>query len=197
VLGVIVGALLIVGGVRAEHLAKMIAIGVGGCVVLSLLAGYRRARMFSFLHPGHDVGNTGYQLWRSLIAIGSGGLNGVGLGAGRAKWLFLPNAHTDFIFAIIGEELGLVGCLLVVSLFIAFAVIGTRTALRAPDRFGMLLAAGVTAWVVGQAAINIGAVIGLLPVSGIPLPFISFGGSALVFTMVAAGILGNVARQTR
>src|SRR5207237_3315702 len=117
VLGVIVGALLIVGGVRAEHLVKMIAIGLGGCVVLSLLAGYRRARMFSFLHPGHDIGNSGYQLYRSLIAIGSGGLNGVGLGAGRAKWFFLPNAHTAFIFAIIGEELGFIGSLLVLRLF--------------------------------------------------------------------------------
>jgi cell division protein FtsW len=96
---------------------------------------------------------------------------------------------------VIGEELGLLGCLLVVALFGAFAVLGTRTALRAPDRFGMLVAAGITAWVVGQAVINIGAVVGLLPVSGIPLPFVSFGGSALVFTMAAAGILANVARH--
>ena len=134
-------------------------------------------------NPWSDASNTGYQISQSLIALGSGGWTGVGLGAGRAKWLFLPNAHTDFIFAIIGEELGLLGCLLVVALFVAFAVLGTRTALGAPDRFGMLLAAGITAWVVGQAAINIGGVVGLLPVSGIPLPFVSFGGSALVFTM--------------
>jgi cell division protein FtsW len=165
--------------------------------VLALAEPYRRARVFAFLHPSSDASNAGYQISQSLIALGSGGWTGVGLGAGRAKWLFLPNAHTDFIFAIIGEELGLVGCLLVVGLFVAFAMLGTRTALRAPDRLGMLLAAGITAWVVGQAAINIAAVIGLLPVSGIPLPFISFGGSALVFTMVAAGILGNVARQAR
>ena len=137
----------------------------------------------------------GYQVTQSLIALGSGGLTGVGLGAGRAKWLFLPTAHTDFIFAVIGEELGLLGCALVVRLFCAFAVLGIRTALRAPDRFGTLLAAGITAWIVGQAVINIGAVVGLLPVSGIPLPFVSFGGSALVFTMVAAGVLANVARQ--
>ena len=123
--------------------------------------------------------NAGYQISQSLIALGSGGLTGVGLGAGRAKWNFLPNAHTDFIFAIIGEELGLIGCFLVIGLFIAFGVLGTRAALRAPDRFGMLLAAGVTVWVVGQAVINIGAVVGLLPVTGIPLPFVSFGGSAL------------------
>ena len=196
VLGVIVGALLIVGGVRAEHLAKMIAIGVGGCVVLSLLAGYRRARMFSFLHPGHDVGNTGYQLWRSLIAIGSGGLNGVGLGAGRAKWFFLPNAHTDFIFAIIGEELGFIGCLLVLGLCVGLGLVDLRVAQRAPDRFGMLIATGVTAWIVGQAAINIGAVIGVLPVSGVPLPFLSVGGTSLVITMFGVGVVANIARQT-
>jgi cell division protein FtsW len=153
--------------------------------------------VFTFLHPLADKSNAGYQITQSLIALGSGGWTGVGLGASRAKWMFLPNAHTDFIFAIIGEELGLVGCLIVVGLFLAFAVLGTRVAMHAPDRFGMLLAAGVTVWVVGQAVINIGAVIGLLPVSGIPLPFVSFGGSALLFTMAAAGLLANVARQAR
>jgi len=196
VLGVIVGALLIVGGVRARHLAQMIGIGIAGTGVLSLLAGYRRARMFSFLHPGHDVGNTGYQLWRSLIAIGSGGVNGVGLGAGRAKWFFLPNAHTDFIFAIIGEELGFIGCLLVLGLFVGLGLVGLRIAQRAPDRFGMLIATGVTAWIVGQAAINLGAVIGLLPVSGVPLPFLSVGGTSLVITMFGVGVVANIARQT-
>ena len=131
-----------------------------------------------------------------MIALGSGGVSGVGLGAGRAKWMFLPNAHTDFIFAVIGEELGLVGCLLVLALFAAFGLVGFRVARRAPDRFGMLLAAGVTAWIVGQAAINLGAVVGLLPVSGITLPFLSAGGSSLVITMLGAGILANVARRT-
>ena len=195
-LGVILGALLIVGGVRAKHLAQMIGIGVLGTGVLSLLSGYRRARMFSFLHPGHDVGNTGYQLYRSLIAIGSGGLNGVGLGAGRAKWFFLPNAHTDFIFAIIGEELGFIGCLLVLGLFVGLGLVGLRIARRAPDRFGMLIATGVTAWIVGQAAINLGAVVGLLPVSGVPLPFLSVGGTSLVITMFGVGVVANIARQT-
>ncbi|HMF81890.1 MAG TPA: putative lipid II flippase FtsW [Acidimicrobiia bacterium] len=197
VLGLIAFAVLAAGGVRLRHLTLVGGTAVVAGTVLALAEPYRRARVFAFLHPTSDASNAGYQISQSLIALGSGGWTGVGLGAGRAKWLFLPNAHTDFIFAIIGEELGLVGCLLVVGLFIAFGVLGTRTALRAPDRFGMLLAAGITAWVVGQAAINIGAVIGLLPVSGIPLPFISFGGSALVFTMVAAGMLGNVARQAR
>ncbi|MEZ5169854.1 MAG: putative lipid II flippase FtsW [Acidimicrobiia bacterium] len=197
VLGLIAFALLIVGGVRMKHLMTLGVAGISLAALLAVGAGYRRARVFAFLDPWSDSSNTGYQIAQSLIALGSGGWTGVGLGAGRAKWMFLPNAHTDFIFAIIGEELGLVGCLIVVALFVAFAVFGVLTAVRAPDRFGMLVAAGVTVWVVGQAIINIGAVIGLLPVSGIPLPFVSFGGSALVFTMVAAGILGNIARQGR
>jgi cell division protein FtsW len=197
VLMLIAFTVLIVGGVRLRHLAVVGSVTAVAGTLLALSEPYRRARMFAFLNPSSDASSTGYQISQSLIAVGSGGWTGVGLGAGRAKWLFLPNAHTDFIFAIIGEELGLLGCTLVVGLFVAFAVLGTRAALRAPDSFGTLLAAGVTAWVVGQAAINIGAVIGLLPVSGIPLPFVSFGGSALVFTMAAAGILGNVARQAR
>jgi cell division protein FtsW len=197
VLLLIATTVLVVGGIRLRHLAVFGSVAVMAGTLLALAEPYRRARVFAFLNPSSGSSSTSYQISQSLIAIGSGGWTGVGLGAGRAKWLFLPNAHTDFIFAIIGEELGLVGCLLVVGLFVAFAVLGTRAAARAPDRFGTLLAAGVTAWVVGQAAINIGAVIGLLPVSGIPLPFVSFGGSALVFTMVAAGILGNVARQAR
>ncbi len=197
VLALIAFGVLVVGGVRLRHLLTVGTLGITAVSVLAISASYRRARVFAFLDPWSDASNTGYQIAQSLIAVGSGGWTGVGLGASRSKWLFLPNAHTDFIFAVIGEELGLVGCALVVALFAGFAVLGIRAALRAPDRFGMLLAAGVTVWVVGQAAINIGAVLGLLPVSGIPLPFVSFGGSALVFTMVAAGILGNVARQGR
>jgi cell division protein FtsW len=197
VLALIVATGLFVGGIRPRHVAALFGGGVAVAALLAIAEPYRRARVFSFLNPIHDKSNAGYQVTQSLIALGSGGWTGVGLGAGRAKWLFLPNAHTDFIFAIIGEELGLIGCLLVVGLFAAFAVLGTRAALHAPDRFGTLLAAGVTVWIVGQAVINICAVIGLLPVSGIPLPFVSFGGSALVFSMLATGILGNVARQGR
>ncbi|HET9728788.1 MAG TPA: putative lipid II flippase FtsW, partial [Acidimicrobiia bacterium] len=180
VVALIAFALLVVAGVRAKDLARLAGFGALAATVLAFGAGYRRARMFAFLHPGRDLGNTGYQLRQSLIALGSGGLNGVGLGAGRAKWLFLPNAHTDFIFAIVGEELGFVGCLLVLGLFAGFGLVGMQVARRAPDRFGRLVAAGVTAWIVGQAAINLGAVVGVLPVAGIPLPFLSAGGSSLV-----------------
>jgi cell division protein FtsW len=197
VLGCIVLSLLFVGGIELRALGKLLGFAAVGALLLGLVESYRRARLFSFLNPWKDAGNTGYQIVQSLVGLGSGGLTGLGLGASRAKWGFLPNAYTDFIFAIIGEELGLLGTLLVISLFAAFAVLGVRIALKAPDRFGSLLAAGITAWVVGQALINIGAVIGVLPVTGVPLPFISFGGSSLVITMAAAGMLLNVARQTR
>ena len=197
VLGAIVLALLFVSGIELRTLGGLLGLAAGGALLLGLAEGYRRARLLSFLHPWKDAGNTGYQIVQSLVGLASGHWTGLGLGASRAKWGFLPNAYTDFIFAIIGEELGLLGTLLVIGLFVAFAILGVRTALKAPDRFGALLAAGVTAWVVGQALINIGAVIGVLPVTGVPLPFVSFGGSSLVITMGATGILMNIARQTR
>jgi len=141
------------------------------------------------------VKNTGYQLAQSLIALGSGGWTGVGLGASRQKWAYVPNAHTDFIFSILGEELGLVGEFVVLALFGLLIYAGIRIAVRAPDTFGRLLAAGITGWFGLQAIVNLGAVTGLLPITGVPLPFVSFGGTALVSTMVAAGVLVNVARQ--
>ena len=129
--------------------------------------------------------------------MASGGVDGLGLGAGRAKWGFLPYAHTDFIFAVIGEELGMIGSLFVVILFAAISAAGLGVALRAPDRFGMLLAVGVTAWMLLQAALNIGAVLAIFPVVGITLPLLSFGGTSLVATLAAMGVLLNVARQIR
>jgi cell division protein FtsW len=196
-LAVIVGAVLLVGGIRLAHLSVIAGSGLAATLVLTLSSSYRRDRLLTFLHPAADAANTGYQAVQSAIAVGSGGIDGVGLGAGRAKWLFLPNAHTDFIFAVIGEELGLIGTFIVLGLFVAFIVLGTRAALRAPDRFGMLLATGITVWVGMQALLNVGGVVGLLPASSVPLPFVSFGGSALVVTMIAAGVLANVAKQTR
>ena len=185
-----------VGGLPLGRMAALLggtaAVGLG----VGMVEGYRRARLFSFLDPWADAGNTGYQVAQSLVALGSGRLTGVGLGASRAKWGFLPNAHTDFIFAIIGEELGLFGTLLVVGLFVWLAVLGVKVALNAPDRFGSLLAAGVTGWIGAQAVVNMGAVTGRLPVTGVPLPFVSFGGSSLLVTMAAMGILVNVARAS-
>jgi cell division protein FtsW len=191
----VVLVLLFVGGVPLFSMASVGAVTGAAALVLAKVEGYRWDRVSSFRDPFGNFSNTGYQVAQSLVALGTGHVGGVGLGASRAKWGFLPNAHTDFIFAIVGEELGLVGTCLVVGLFVAFAALGVRVALRAPDRFGTLLAGGVTAWVCGQAAVNMGAVTGLLPVTGVPLPFVSFGGSSLVVTMAATGILLNIARQ--
>ncbi|HVM65964.1 MAG TPA: putative lipid II flippase FtsW [Acidimicrobiales bacterium] len=162
--------------------------------LLGVLAPYRLHRLLSFLHPERDKTNTGYQAVQARVAMAGGRLFGVGLGAGREKTGYLPNAHTDFIFAVIGEEVGLVGCLVVVALFVAFVVLGVRAAARAPDRFGALVATGITAWIVLQALVNIGAVVGLLPVTGVPLPFVSFGGSSTVIAMAAVGVLANVTK---
>ena len=197
VLGALVLALLYVGGVPLMKLGATAALGGGVALFLALRKEYRRDRLLAFLDPGADPESIGYQISQSLTGVASGRLTGVGLGASRSKWGFLPNAHTDFIFAIIGEETGLIGALVVVTLFVAFAVLGVRAALHAPDRFGTLVAAGITAWVVSQALVNIGGVVGLLPITGLTLPFVSFGGTSLVVTMAATGILLNIARAGR
>ena len=159
---------------------------LGVLVVLAVVAGmaepYRRDRILSFLNPGATKSGAGYQVWQSLIGLGSGHLFGLGLGGGRQKWGLLPNAHTDFIFSVVGEELGLVGRGRAPGDLLRPGVFGMRAASRAPDRFGSLMAVAVTVWITSQAVINIGAVVGVLPVTGIPLPFVSFGGSSLVIT---------------
>jgi cell division protein FtsW len=197
VLGAIVLAVLYVAGTPILPLGALGAAGGLIATGLALAAPYRRERVLAFLDPWKDYQDTGYQNIQSLVGIASGGITGTGLGQSRAKWGFLPYAHTDFIFAIIGEELGLIGALIVVALFVALCILGARAAVLAPDRFGMLVAAGVTVWFGVQAFVNIGAVIGILPITGVPLPFVSYGGSSLVFSMVAAGLLLNVARQAQ
>jgi cell division protein FtsW len=149
------------------------------------------------MNPWDDPQGSGFQIIQSFLALGSGGVIGRGLGESKQKLFYLPEPYTDFIFAIIGEELGLVGALLVVALFVALGYLGVRAAVRARDEFGRLIAIGITTWFCVQAFVNIGAVIGVLPITGVPLPFISFGGSSLLATMGAAGILLNVARQGR
>ncbi len=188
--------LLYLGEVPGRQLGFFGSAVVVAAVVFALSAPYRRQRMTSFLHPFAQRNNAGYQVVQSLSALGSGHLWGVGLGAGRAKWGFLPNAYTDFIFTVIGEELGVIGTLVIVGLFALLAVVGIRIARRSPDRFGMLLVGGVTCWVVGQAVVNMGTVVGLMPVTGVPLPFISYGGSSLVVMMIAMGMVFNVAGQS-
>ena len=197
VLGAIVLSLLWVAGTPMVPLTGLAAAGAATATGLAMWEPYRRARVLAFLDPWSDYQNAGYQNIQSLVGIASGGITGTGLGESRAKWGFLPYAHTDFIFAIIGEELGLIGALVVVVLFVALCVLGCRAALLAPDRFGMLLAAGVTVWFGVQAFVNVGAVIGILPITGVPLPFVSYGGSSLLFSMIAAGLLLNVARQAQ
>ena len=184
-----------VAGVPLAPIVRWAALGIGIATVLALAAPYRRARVLSFLDPMADPRGESYQNVQSLVGLASGGFAGSGLGGSRAKFGFLPYAHSDFIFAIIGEELGLVGALVVVALFMLFGILGIRVALHAPDRFGMLLAVGVTAWFLFQAFVNIGAVVGVLPVTGVPLPFVSYGGSSLIFSMGAGGLLLAVARQ--
>jgi cell division protein FtsW len=195
ILACIVLAILYVAGSPLGPMAGVLGLGGAMTLLMAVAAPYRWRRMMTFLHPFSDASNSGYQAAQALVALGSGHLAGVGIGASRASWGYLPNQHTDFIFAVVGEETGLIGSLLVVGLFVAFAVVGIRAACRAPDGFGALLGAGITAWIVGQAVINIGAVVGLLPVTGVPLPFVSFGGSSLIITMGAVGMLCNVARQ--
>jgi cell division protein FtsW len=163
--------------------------------LLALAADYRLDRIRGFLDPWADAGDTGYQLIQSYYALGTGGLLGVGLGASRARWFYLPNAHTDFIFSIIGEETGLIGGLMVMLLFVLLAAAGGAVAARAPDGFGRMLAAGITTWLSFQALVNIGGVLGVLPITGITLPFVSFGGTAVAVSMGAVGVLVNIAHH--
>jgi cell division protein FtsW len=155
---------------------------------------FRWRRMATFIDPWADQQGSGYQVVQSLIAVGSGGPHGLGFAQGRQKLLFLPFAHSDFIFAVIGEELGLVGALVVVFVFAVFLWRGMRAALRAPDRFGMLLGIGIVVGIVAQALLNMSVVLALVPTKGIPLPFISYGGSSLVPTLAGVGILLNISQ---
>lgn len=188
--------LLFIAGAPLRYLGVMAALGGSIAAFGALAEPYRRARVLAFLNPWADPLNTGYQTIQSLIAMGSGGFFGVGIGASRQKWLYVPNAHTDFIYAILGEEIGLLGTLTVLGMFAFLAYLGIRIARNAPDRFGMYIAAGVTIWISVQALVNIGAVTATLPITGVPLPLVSFGGSSLVVTLVGMGILTNVARQS-
>ncbi|MHB1444493.1 MAG: putative lipid II flippase FtsW [Acidimicrobiales bacterium] len=197
VLTAIAFGVLWAAGLRLKTLAKMTTVGIGLAFLGGMAEPYRKARLLSFLHPWADRATSGYQVVQSMVGLASGGLVGVGLGASKAKWGFLPNAYTDFIFSVIGEELGLLGSVTVVLLFAAFAVVGLRCSRRAPDTFGGLLAVGIVTWITVQAVLNIGAVIGLLPVTGVPLPLVSFGGSSVVILMASIGVLLNIAAQGR
>src|SRR4029450_6583494 len=181
--------LLYLAGTPLRPVAALSALGLAAAFQLILAAPYRRRRLFAFLNPAADPQNTGYHLIQGQLALGSGGLFGVGRRASRQKWRHGANAHTDFIFAIIGEELGLLGTLTVIALFIVFAYAGVRVARRAAHPVGRHPPGGITIWIVVTALINMGAVVGLLPITGVPLPLVSFGGSSMIVLLTALGVL--------
>ena len=194
-LGVICLVMLYTAGARALHLGALGAVGAAGVAAMIVAAPWRMKRLWAFVDPWADAQGTGYQVVQSLIAVGSGGTNGLGFAEGRQKMFFLPFAHSDYIFAVVGEELGLVGSATVLGVFGLFLWRGVRAALRAPDRFGMLLAMGLVAGIVAQALFNMSVVLSLVPSKGIPLPFISYGGSSMLLTLGAVGVLLNISQQ--
>ena len=187
--------MMLLAGAKWKHLSLMGVAGLAVGFAYAWVEPYRRERLLSFRDPFAQMSDEGYQLSQSLIAIGSGGLFGRGLGQGRQKFSYLPYPESDFIFAIIGEDFGLFGCCVVILLFVAFAVAGMRIALNCQDRYGCLLAAGITAMISVQAFINIGVVVGILPTTGLPLPFFSAGGTSISLLMAAVGILFNISRH--
>jgi cell division protein FtsW len=194
-LAVVCTAMLFTAGARLKHMALAAAPALAGVVGLLLFVPWRLRRVLVFLDPWADPQGSGYQVVQSLLAVGSGGVHGLGFTEGRQKMFFLPFAHSDFIFAVVGEELGLFGGLAVVALFGLFLWRGMRAALRAPDRFGMLLGVGIVTGIVAQALFNMSVVLSMLPTKGIPLPFISYGGSSLVPTLFSVGVLLNISQH--
>jgi len=194
-LGIICVVMLFTAGARLLYLGVVGAVGLVGITFMIVLFPWRLGRVMAFLDPWADAQGTGYQVVQSLIAVGSGGMEGLGFAEGRQKMLFLPFAHSDFIFAVVGEELGLVGALTLVAVFGLFLWRGVRAARRAPDRFGMLLGFGIVVGIVAQALFNMSVVLSLVPTKGIPLPFISYGGSSMMLTLVSVGVLLNISQQ--
>jgi cell division protein FtsW len=195
-LAVVCTSMLFTAGARLRHMALAAAPALAGVAGLLLFVPWRLKRVLVFLDPWADPQGSGYQVVQSLLAVGSGGVHGLGFTEGRQKMFFLPFAHSDFIFAVVSEELGLFGGLAVIALFGLFLWRGMRAALRAPDRFGMLLGVGIVTGVVAQALFNMSVVLSMLPTKGIPLPFISYGGSSLVPTLFAVGVLLNISQQS-
>jgi cell division protein FtsW len=187
--------ILFAAGLSWKWIAAGFATSLPVLYLLITHVAYRNARLISFLHPDSDPQGAGFQLMQSLIAVGSGGFTGVGLMESKQKLFYLPEAHTDFIYAVICEELGYIGAMLVIGLFLAYAWRGLRAAFAAPDGFGRLLALGITALVLSQALINFAVVLGMVPTKGIPLPFVSYGGSSLLVMLLATGVLLNISQQ--
>ena len=193
-LAIICFTICFAAGMRPQHLVYAVVPALLYVGKMLVFTPFRMKRLSAFIDPWADAQGTGYQVVQSLIAVGSGGTHGLGFAQGRQKLLFLPFAHSDFIFAVVGEELGLVGALIIVTVFAIFLWRGMRSALRAPDRFGMLLGLAIVVGIVAQALLNISVVLALVPTKGIPLPFISYGGSSLVPTLAGVGILLNISQ---
>lgn len=193
----IAGAMVFVAGFRLRHLALIILAGLAIFGVIINTASYRLSRIMTYLHPELDPQGIGYQINQALLAVGSGGWWGLGLGRSRQKYHYLPEPAGDSIFAIIGEELGLIRTLFVVGAFMLIGWRGFAIARKAPDVFGRLLACGITAWILTQAFVNMGSIVAITPLTGIPLPFISYGGTALATIMFASGLLLNISKYTQ
>ena len=182
-------------GARWKHMAIIFGLGVASFLALVKFESYRMSRLLVFLNPELDPRGIGYQINQALLAIGSGGIFGLGLGHSRQKFNYLPEPVGDSIFAIIAEEIGMIGAAALIILFVIFAMRGFKIAKNAPDTFGKLVAAGITSWIIFQALINISAISGIIPLTGVTLPFVSYGGTSLVFLMVGAGILLNISKK--
>jgi cell division protein FtsW len=191
----VAGVMVFAAGLSYRYLAGAALLALPALYVILVSADYRRRRLFSFLDPWSDPLGEGFQIIQSLIAVGTGGVTGKGVMAGVQKLFYLPEPHTDFIYAVIAEELGLVGGLVIIGCFLVIAWRGLRTAVRAPDGFGAFLALGVTMMIVVQALVNISVVLGLMPTKGIPLPLVSFGGSSLLVNLLGVGVLLNVSQH--
>jgi cell division protein FtsW len=193
-LGITVMIMLFVAGLRLSYLLSLVLLSIPALYVLIFSVPYRRMRILAFLNPYMDPKGIGFQIIQSQIALGSGGLFGVGIGQSKQKLFYLPAAHTDFIFSIIGEELGLVGTVGIILLFMIFIKQSLKIIKNAPDKFGYFLSLGLVLMICFKAVINIGVSCGVLPTKGLPLPFISYGGSSFIFDMVSLGMLMNIAR---
>jgi cell division protein FtsW len=191
----ITACILFVGGLELRYLGYGLAASLLPLYFLIFHVAYRRERILAFLNPYSDPQRAGFHIIQSLIAVSTGGIGGVGLMEGKQKLFYLPEPHTDFIFSVICEELGLVGAIVIIALFAIFLWRGVRTALRTQDMFGRFLAVGITSMIVVQAFINISVVLGMMPTKGIPLPFLSYGGSSLFITLACVGVLLNVSKQ--
>jgi cell division protein FtsW len=193
----IILATLFIAGTPLRLIAAVLSVTLLGSTVLIASSTRMQNRFLSFMDIEGNKGHYAYQVWQSILSIANGGVTGVGAGQGTGKWGYVPLAHSDFIFAIVAEEFGLIGALSVIGGFLVLAYLGIQAALGARDPFGALLAGGITTWLCAQACINIGGVIGAMPVTGLTLPLISYGGSSLFMTMAAVGLLLNVARNMK